>query len=797
MAKDTIPAPIDKPLASSYLREFGGWATAYPPELAAPTTLRQLDNMVVTQEGALRIRPGLRSVFLPDNWLSDLDEQIVGGYEHFLTNSGAKAILFAVRLADESIRFRVYVWTGDGFALSVTTIPGLDDLEIDATVTFIKYLQIDNKILALPDDDNVGAILFTVGKGNKAYKKITPEGLSVPAWTDSPTIRHPEAAWINASVKSTIPAAETPTSGASGTLISATASENTFSFGYYYTFETEFGESSPSNITIVKTQRGWSQWWLNKPDPSGNKSSTMATNVNGAMDQLVAVLPTGQYDIAKDAGAIKWNLYMYFWNDTSSVPSTGVLVAQRKITPGGNVNTEGWVTNTLQALADAWVTPVPSKEFAKDSNYSGAPTATQGLVAADRLILVKDANARISWSAGLATEYMNMSPSKGGGQKTLSTGNLAVPECVVLWQNPQATDTLTVLCSGLDGYHHAYYMAPAAISGQSDSTVVMGFEETTATPGTISPYGCEVFRSALYHPLEQGLMKSTASNYNLTHTMVTDDIADKWRRLRHKENIISSQLNNYIYYIVDNPQGEDVPEGCKGNEIWVLQPGKEGNTWSRWLIPAIALRRLEVRGILYMSVVTPSAIFILDPYAYADEKQVDGETTNVPIPWYFETNTLGANSRHDIQVQLQQASLHFGDWVGKAQWGIKGWDGNGRLLRDKKLFQGNQEDTPGFEFPDLATYVIDPDSQDLGDTQDILQIQKMATEWTLWGSSAGEEFSYGQVNMCRFRFAQLSVNNGYALGSIQTFEYQKNVAVGNDNITQNGIPRPVSDPRRP
>lgn len=791
MAKDTIPAPIDKPLASSYLRGFEGLCTAYPPELAPPTTLRSMENLLVTPEGALRIRPGLRSIFPVDYWLSNINESIVGGYEHFLADAGQKGILFAVRLADETVVFRTFVETGDGFELSTSVIPDLASVVLPASVTFIKYLQIDNKILALPNDSTVGAVLFYVGL-DKAVKRVTPAGLTVPAWTDVPVIRHPDAAWINAATKVSIPAAETPTSGTTGTLISATATENTWHFGYYYTFETEFGESAPSGVTTVKTQRGWSQWLLNVPDGSGNKTTPVATDIYRAMDQLVAILPTGLYDTAKGQGAIKWNLYMFTWSDTTAVPTTGVMVAQRQITPSGTPDTEGWVVNTLSALADTWLTPVPTE--ASRENYSGAPTATQGLVAADRLILVNDANARIAWSTGLVQDYMNFSPSRGGGQKTLSTGNLALPVAVALWQNPQAIDTLTVLCSGLDGYHSAYYMSPSSVSGQSDSTLIMGFEETTATPGTVSPYGCEVYRSALYHPLEQGLMKSTANNYAITHTMMTDDIADKWRRLLHKENIVSSQLNDNIYYIVHNPQGIELPDACMGNEIWVCNPGKEGTTWSRWLVPAIALRRIEIDDILYMSVVTPTAIFILDPYAYADDVVgEDGTTAKAHVPWFFETNTLGANSRHDIQVQLQQATLHFGDWVGKARWGIKGWEGNGRPRNINKLFHGNQPDPALWPSVD---YGMDP-TLDLGDTKDPLLIQEMFTEWTLWGRSEGEELSYGQIDMAQFRFAQLTVNDGYQRGSIETFEYARNVAAGNNIITQQGIPRPVADVRRP
>lgn len=780
---------MDKPLASSYVRGFDGWSTAYPPEMSAPTTLRHMENIVVTPEGALRIRPGLRSVFPEDFWLSQQGngEAIVGGFEHFLTNEGKKALLFAVRIDTGKIYFRTVVENNGRFEPDNTIIPDLGTVELDENISFIKYLQIDNKILALPDDTTVGAILFYVGT-SKAVKRVAPSGLPVPEPTDEPSVIHPEAAWILTANKVTSPDPETATTE---TLFTNNMTTDTFRFGYYYTFETEFGESAPSGIRVVRAQRGWSAWKTNKPNADGSESTVVTADPSMAMDQFVARLPAGQYETAKSAGAIRWNLYMFAWSTSTPVPSVGTLVAKRDITPGGTHDTEGWLANTPAALADAVNTPVPNAQ--NRENYSGAPTATQGLVAADRLILVNDAAGRISWTSGAAQEYLNFTPTRGGGQKTLSAGNLSIPVSVVLWQNPQAVDTLTVLCSGLDGYHNAYYMAPSSVSGQSDSTVAMGFEETTATPGTPSPYGCEVFKSALYHPLEQALLKSTANNYALTHTTVTDDIANVWKRLRNKKNIISSQLNEYLYFIVDNPQGEPVPDDCMGNEIWVLNPSKEGNTWSRWLIPAIALRRLEIEGLLYMGVVTPSAIFILDPLSYVDDVEIDSGTLKAPILWYFETNTLGANSRHDIEVKLQQAELHFGGWLGTCRWGIKGWDTHGRPRNIVKLFQGAQD---GPEFP-TASYREDLAGVDLGDTHDPLLIETLFTEWTLWASSEEGRLSYGQIDMARFRFAQLSVNNGYALGSVQSFEYARNVATGNNDVTQNGIPRPILDSRRP
>ena len=64
MAKQTIAAPIDRPLSRAYLRKFTGWSTAYPPGMSDPTSLRVMHNCSITADGALRIRPGMRSVFI-------------------------------------------------------------------------------------------------------------------------------------------------------------------------------------------------------------------------------------------------------------------------------------------------------------------------------------------------------------------------------------------------------------------------------------------------------------------------------------------------------------------------------------------------------------------------------------------------------------------------------------------------------------------------------------------------------------------------------------------------------------
>jgi hypothetical protein len=78
--------------------------------------------------------------------------------------------------------------------------------------------------------------------------------------------------------------------------------------------------------------------------------------------------------------------------------------------------------------------------------------------------------AVIRWSSNQLGEYTNFSSSKGSGFKTLTSGNLLVPACVKLWQNPSSTDTITILCAGLDGSGTSYYMnVNSTVSNQSQS----------------------------------------------------------------------------------------------------------------------------------------------------------------------------------------------------------------------------------------------------------------------------------------------------------------------------------------
>ena len=793
--KQSIQQPIDRPLAKAYLREFAGWSTAYPPGLSDPTSLRIMENVQITREGSARVRPALRSV-LPDNtWLdANYDARMVGGFEHFFLNDGRKALLFAARQASGVVSFKAAVYNSATKRFDIGnltdsiigfSIPqGEATLNFSGATTFVRYLQIDNKIFALSDAGE-DLRLFNVGT-TKTARKVTP--ITVPAWSSSDilTVLHPTSTWINSASKTTVPTAQTPTTN---TLVSSATASNTYTYGFYFTFENEVGESAASQITQIKAARGWSQWRFFAPDASGNPTTTAVTDAKMAMDQLVAILPQTVYDAAISQGALKWNLYMFTWSDQDVVPPEGILVASRQLNVAGvSYATHGWLQNTAAIDISTSSSPLPTAE--NRYNYSDPSSASQGLVSGDRIVLVndKDNGALIRWSSNQVGEYTNFSPSKGGGYKTLTSGNLYIPASVKLWQNPQSVDTITILCSGVDGYSTSYYMAPATVNGQSDSTQIMGFEETTATPGTVSPYGVEVLNNALYHPLDTELMKSTAANYNINHATMTDDIANKWIELLNKDNIVSTQHDNRLYYLVHNPDGEALLPGCNGNEVWVLDAGKDQGSWSRWLVQGISLSKLEIAGKLYVAIARPESIFVFDELKITDDTSASGGTVQKGIPWKLETNTQGANKAHDAWAHLQQANVTFGMWRGSIKYGVRGWDLNGRAVEVSKVYHRPLDEG------DLANRPLP------FDINDFLLIRRDLMEWYFFAESITEgttvKPSHGRISYVQYRFAPISVNVGYEYGSIETFEYGRS-SIGATSNTDNGVPQPYIDTRRP
>lgn len=793
------PAPIDRPTARAYLREFKGWSTAYAPGLSDPSTLRVMENASVTKEGALAIRPALRSVFPPGNWITtNYNARIIGSFESFFLNDGTKALLFATKEAAGNIVFRVarYDDVAEHYRIITLAEAGFTgSTEFSSSTRYVRYLQIDNKIFALADSTNPQdtARIFFVGTDKRV---VSPQTITVPSWSTShaPTVVLPEAAWINSATKNTIPTAETPTAGTAnqpltGTLISSTAADNTFSFGLFYTVENELGETAASQMTVVKTKRGWSQWLYETAASSGGPSGTGTSDPSRACDQLVATIPAAAWTTLVSQGAIRWNLYMATWSDSGAVPVEGTLVASRDISPTANSRDQyGWAQNTPVSLAQDTVHPLPSPD--DRINYTSPSGASQGTVAGDRLILVNDrqAAAVIRWSSNQLGEYTNFSSSKGGGYKTLTAGNLLVPACVKLWQNPQSVDTLVVLCRGVDGYSTSYYMAPAEVTGQTGSSAIMGFEETTATPGTVSPWGVEVMNQGLYHPLDEQLMKSTASNYNISHKSMTDAISNGWLDLINKQNIVSAGLDSRLYYLVHNPAGAELEEGCMGNEIWVCDVSDTTPVWSRWLIQGNSLHRLEVGNKLYMAVVRPDAVFVLDDQRIQDEFSISGGTDLRPIPWRIETNTQGANRAHDAWAHLRQVNITLGNFIGKLRYGIRGHDLNGKSVVVEKI-------TKDLRPVDLSTRPLP------WDIEDHLLIRRDLKEWSLFAESVEEDGevqpSYGQINLVQYRYAPVSVNVGVEFGSVETFEYGR-AASASDPATSypNGVPATYVDMSR-
>lgn len=581
------------------------------------------------------------------------------------------------------------------------------------------------------------------------------------------------------------------------TLISSEGvTKNTYKMGLFYTFENEVGESTASKITEIRMQRPQSNWlWETTKTPTGasEPSGTLTDNADLCADQLVAKVPPDVYANAVAAGAVRWNLYTFNWSDQDPVPVVGQLSGSRELYPDEFARQNG---AALSYDKGGWINLTPARKLSLDDamlptkdnrvNYSRPPRARSGLVAADRTILVGDPTdlAAIHWSSNRPGEYLKFTASKGGGIKTLSAGNLHLPGTVALWQNPQSVDTLTILCLGSDGSSICYYMTPASVNAQSGSTSVMGFEETTNTPGTLAPYGVEVVNNALYRPIDRALLKSTAQNYNINHKTMTDDIANMWTGLHGKQWIMSTNLDNRLFYIVNNPRGEPIEDGCKGNEIWVYDlSGGENGTWSRLLIQASALRILEHGNRVYVGVVRPDGLYYLDSEARLDDYvKDDGTVGQRPIPWFFETNTQGANRAHDAWAHLQQVSISLGNFYGTMRYGVRGMTVNGVMADVSKQFE---ELTP-----------LESNGQ-TWDVLDHLLVRRDLMEWYFYAGSVEGKPSSGELGFVQYRYTPVSVNVGYEYGSVETFEYGRNAVQGGDAYSANGIPRPAQDFNRP
>ena len=573
-----------------------------------------------------------------------------------------------------------------------------------------------------------------------------------------------------------LPVANTP---APTSLVSSDVTKNTYKIGMFYTFENEVGESAASKITEIRVMRPWSNWIWQLPSATGEPTGGATQTADLCADQLTATIPEAVYNQALAEGAIRWNLYVFAWSDQDPVPVVATLVRTSDMRGAPLHKDAGWLNiNPARSIGlnEAMLPTESNRE-----NYSAPPRSRTGLVAGDRLIMLGDPNdlATIRWTSNRPGEYTNFTASRGGGRKTLTTGNLHIPADVVLWQNPQSVDTLAILCMGSDGRSISYYMMPATVTSQSSNIEVMGFEETTSTPGTLSPYGNEVLNNALFRPLDRAVLKSSANNYNISHKTQTDKIANMWQRLWSKEWIMSAQLDNRLYYLVHNPLGEVLESGCKGNEIWVFDVSAENGHWSRLLVQACALRVFNVGPSEVLGVTRPDGLYYLDQTARVDDYVGAGwEVLQRPIPWRFETNTQGANRAHDAWAHVQQLGISLGNFLGSMRYGVRGYDLHGRQLTfEKEFVAGGVDENDGYTW----------------DVEDALLIRRDMKEWFLFGSSIDGQEGWGSLGFAQYRYTPVSVNVGYEFGSIETFEYGSNP----EGYSLNGIPLSYMDYTRP
>ena len=608
----------------------------------------------------------------------------------------------------------------------------------------------------------------------------------VHTWEDPHRPHRCPSIWTKTIDLTAIPEAETPNTN---TLVSSDATKNTYKMGFFYCFETEIGESAPSKVTEVRMMRPQSNWLWVTPSSNGNPSTSPTSTADLCADQLVVVVPEAVYTKALASGAMRWNLYAFSWSDTEPVPVEAALVGTRELFPD---ETSRQANLPLLYAKGGWINVTPARKFTPDLqplptlanrvNYSKPPKARNGIVAGDRIVVVADLEeqATIRWTSNRPAGYTQFTAHRGGGVKTLSAGNLNIPVAAALWQNPQSVDTLTLLCLGSDGTSSCYYMAPGELNTQSSYTGIMGFEETTNTPGTTSPFGVIVHNNALFRPIDYALLKSTAQNYNINHKTLSDNIANMWEGLKFKNWIISAEHDNRLYFLVNNPLGEAVEDGCLGNEIWVYDTaGGEKGTWSRFLVQAASLRIIDYGARVFMGVIRPDGMFYLDPEARQDDYVLaDGTVEQRPISWFFEMNTQGSNRARDAWAHLQQLTVKFGSFSGRVRYGIRGRTVHGKEFEAYKVFTDD-------------TFTRDTDME--WDIEDHLLIRRDLKEWYFSAGSVDGEPSSGRITFVQYRFSPVTVNVGYEYGSVETFEYGRDTLEGDSVYSTGGIPTPVQN----
>lgn len=731
----------------------------------------------------------VRDVTLTSNYVHTLPGQAVWGSVYAKSAAGPKTVKIVTSVYDRNF---LLVGTSDVISGSVNGWTRQSASVAANANTVIARLQVTIKNVGPWQmvflDDAMLEPVTTLGALPDYFDGSSPNtNQIVHSWAD-PNLPHmSQSIWTRTNFITDIPTAQTPNTN---TLVSSDATKNTYKMGVFYTFETELGETAPSKISEIRMMRPPANWlWVLPNEANGNPTSTATATADLCADQIVGVVPQDVYTKALAFGAVRWNLYTFAWSDQEPVPVEAALAGTRELYPDAAAR----LSNTpLPYAKGGWINVTPARKITTDIvplptatnrvNYSTPPPARNGIVAGDRMVLVGDLKdqATIRWTSNRPGAYTQFTAHRGGGVKTLSSGNLNMPVAVTLWQNPQSVDTLTILCLGSDGTSSCYYMTPAELNSQSSYTAVMGFEETTNTPGTTSPYGALVHNNALFRPIDYALLKSTAQNYNINHKTLTDDIANMWGELQFKNWIVSAEHDNRLYFLVNNPQGEALEDGCLGNEVWVYDTaGGEKGTWSRFLVQAASLRLLDYGSKVFMGVIRPDGVYYFDPAARMDDYvMADGTVSQRPIPWFFEMNTQGSNRARDAWAHLQQVSVKFGGFEGRVRYGIRGRTVHGKEFEAYKVFDD---------------FTVDPDSGLSWDIEDHLLVRRDLKEWYFSAGSVDDTPSSGAITFVQYRFTPTTVNVGYEYGSVETFEYGRDTREGESLYSTGGIPRPVQN----
>ncbi len=153
-------------------------------------------------------------------------------------------------------------------------------------------------------------------------------------------------------------------------------------------------------------------------------------------------MPEEVFDAALAAGAIKWTLYMYTWSDQEAFPVAAIQADTQDLDESSTYGVQSWLRITPeQAVISSNVAAIPTRGSRINASYPSH--GGQGIVAADRMVMVLDPNEQAVAaveSSNLQGSYIDFSPEQGRRVQDAHVWKLYIPACVKLWQNPQSVD---------------------------------------------------------------------------------------------------------------------------------------------------------------------------------------------------------------------------------------------------------------------------------------------------------------------------------------------------------------------